>query len=379
MRILHVIDSLGGSGGAEHGLVREITLFSSDTEQMVCRLFSKNHLEPLLEKAEIPVIGLDLSAAAAAYGWPVAVARLTKLVRRYRPDVIHSSLFTGNLVAQLTGSLTRTPVLSTFTLSGDPDLLRSYQPGAASRRAAVLRRIAAQGARGKRVWFRSITHDALVTNCRLLGVAPERVVVIPRGVPPSSSARPANRVDLGLPANGRLIMNIGRQSAQKGHIYLLRALKQLRNDIDAHLVIAGREGDASATIHATIEELALQPHVTLTGYSSEVSDFLRISDVFAFPSLMEGLGTSVLEAMEAGVPVVAFDIPPIREITDNGRAGVLVPVGDVAGLVEGIREMSDVESAERYTTAAKQLIRERHDLPLVAHRLEQLLRQVALG
>jgi len=174
VKVLHVINSLGGSGGAEHGLVREVTRFGDGVDQKVVRLFSKDHLDADLEEAGIEVIALGLDSDRAGWKLPAAVSRLLSVARGERPDVIHSSLFTANLVAQVAGRLRGTPILSTFTLSGSEDLLRRFQPGAASRRAAMLREIAAYAARGKGVWFRALTMDALATNCELLGVQPER-------------------------------------------------------------------------------------------------------------------------------------------------------------------------------------------------------------
>ena len=378
MKVIHVIDSLGGSGGAEHGLVREIALFSADIDQRVCRLFRKDALQAQLEALGIPVFSFGLSSSLATTNWSLATIRLVREIRRLRPDVLHSSLFTANLVAQLAGVLTATPVLSTFTLSGDRRLLREFQPGAGSWRASILRWFAGRAARSRRVWFRSLSQDALTTNVDLLGVKPERVVVIPRGVPSDlTPAHPRTRLELGLPVTGRIVLNIGRQTRQKGHRYLVEALAIVRREIDAHLVILGREGDATEAIRDAIAQLGIKDHVSLTGYTPWVADYLTHADVFAFASVMEGLGTAVIEAMAARIPVVSFDIPPVREVTDAGRAAVLVPLGDVAGLANGIVTLMDPRASERYIEAGQELVRGRHSLDVVSAKLEQRLREVA--
>lgn len=376
MKALHVINSLGGSGGAEHGMVREITRFGDDIDQKVVRLFRKDHLDGALEKAGIEVIALGLDSDRAGWKLPIALSKLVSVARGEEPDVIHSSLFTANLVSQIAGRLRGTPILSTFTLSGSEDLLKRFQPGASSRRAAMLREIAGHAARGKRVWFRALTKDALTTNCEVLGVEPGRTTVIPRGVPADLAPEPpASRESLGLPPEGPLLVNVGRQTAQKGHLSLLQAFEEVRLELDAHLVIVGREGDATPKIRSEIERSKLSEHVTLTGYTPDVHQYVVNASVFVFSSYMEGLGTSVLEALAIGRPVVAYDIPPVREISGDGNLATLVPVGDASALARGIIE--SVTSSDDGVDARRDRVMERFSIDVIARRLEGLLVDVA--
>jgi glycosyltransferase involved in cell wall biosynthesis len=376
VRVLHVINSLGASGGAEHGMVREITELSSSTENLVVRLYEKGQLDTVLESSGISVIALGLHARRGGKNWLIAVRRLGQVIRGYKPDVIHSSLFAANLVSQIGGRLTGVPVLSTFTLSGDSKLLKRYQPGGGSVRASILRKIAGTVARHSNVRFRALTNDALITNCRLLGVDTARAQVIPRGVPvPEKNIAPKTRQELGLPTGVPLIVNVGRQSAQKGHVDLLRAFRFVLPDRHSHLVIIGREGDASRIIRKTIEENQLEESVTLTGYTSDVVDYLRHGAVFAFTSHMEGLGTAMLEAMAVGLPIVAFDIPPVREITKDGAFATLVMPGDVDAFAAGL--IGAIEGRGPSVSDGMKWVRDNYSVPVVASRLEALLRDTA--
>jgi glycosyltransferase involved in cell wall biosynthesis len=375
VKVLHVINSLGGSGGAEHGLVREITRFSPDTEQKVVRLFEKDHLDPQLTAAGIEVIGLGLRGRRAGWTWPEAVRRLGGIIRDRRPHVIHSSLFTANLVAQVAGRRAGIPVVSTLTLSGDVDLLRRYQPGADSWRASALRRLAARVAQHPSIHFRALTRDALVTNCALLGVPPSRAAVIPRGIEMDlMPTERKSRQELGLPPSEYLLVNVGRQTAQKGHLSLLDAFEVVRKEADAHLAIVGREGDSTERLRAEIKERELGPHITLVGYTPDVHHYMAQADIFVFTSFMEGLGTAVVEAMAMGLPVVAYDIPPVREITDDGRVARLVEMGDSEAfartvlevLVDGVDVGKQLEWVERHFAIDE-----------VASRVEALLVRVA--
>jgi glycosyltransferase involved in cell wall biosynthesis len=209
----------------------------------------------------------------------------------------------------------------------------------------------------------------------LLGVDETRVTVIPRGVPRPDLERPASRRELGLP-EGPLIVNVGRLAPQKGQVHLVDSFAEVRRRVpDAHLVIVGKEGPAERQVVEAIDRHGLGEAVTIAGYTTRVSDYLAHAHVFAFSSVMEGLGTSVLEAMACGVPVVAFDIPPVREATVEGRYGTLIPVGDVRRFAETLTGY--VESERTVDVQARDWVREHHDPGLIATRVEGLLRMAA--
>jgi glycosyltransferase involved in cell wall biosynthesis len=93
---------------------------------------------------------------------------------------------------------------------------------------------------------------------------------------------------------------------------------------------------------------------------------------------MEGLGTAVIEAMAAHLPVVAFDIPPVREITDDGRVATLVPVGDTAGMVDAIERLLDSEQQRReMAREARQWVEHQFTIEQVTERLRVALHRVA--
>lgn len=371
-----MINSLGASGGAEHGLVREITRFSPAVEQQVVRLYEKDQLDDALMSSGIEVSWLGLSSAHGARNWPLGARRLSSLIGEFRPDVIHTSLFAANLVGQAASLRRKVPILSTFTLSGDVALLRRHQPGASSRKAAVIRSISGRYARRSNAQFRALTLDALRTNCALLGVPETRAAVIPRGVPSDLAARTyLSREELGLPVGPSLLVNVGRQTAQKGHVFLLRSLAKLLDEADWHLVVVGREGEVTGEIKATIKELGLESNVTLTGYTKHVHDYMSHADVFAFPSYMEGLGTAVLEAMAMGLPIVAFDIAPVREVTDGGRLADLVPIDDLSSFVERVE--AGLDRPGEFRREAQDWVRSGFGLDLVAEAVEERLRHVA--
>jgi glycosyltransferase involved in cell wall biosynthesis len=377
MRVLHVINSLSGSGGAEQGMVREISRLGS-AEQMLVRLYAPDQLEPEVTAAGIESIALGLDSGNSGWNWPAGAKRLDKHVAAFGPDVIQTSLAAANLIGQMSARRAHVPVLSTFTLSGDPALMRRYQPGASLLRAQALRRVEWWSARRDHVWFRALTEDAKRTNSAVAGIDPGRVSVIPRGVPiPDLHTPTPSRADLGLP-EGPLILNVGRQTAQKGHEDLMRAFAAIRARHTAHLVILGREGDGTPDLRSSIDALGLNEAVSVLPFTDRPFDYYRTADVFAFSSYMEGLGTAVLEAMAAGLPVVAYDIPPVREVAGDPNRATLVPLGDVAALAEEVGAVIESpEPALEMAGRARDAVATSHSLESVTTRLEKLLGDVA--
>jgi glycosyltransferase involved in cell wall biosynthesis len=138
---------------------------------------------------------------------------------------------------------------------------------------------------------------------------------------------------------------------------------------------AGRRGNASEAIAAAVAATGVGHRVRFLGHRDDVPDVVAAADVFVFPSRYEGLGGSLLEAMALGVPVVASDVPAIREIVGAGPAGILVPVDDVDAWASAVRSLLD-DPAQRAALGARgrELFDERFTLDAVADRFAAALR-----
>ena len=135
---------------------------------------------------------------------------------------------------------------------------------------------------------------------------------------------------------GPTVVAVGRLVLAKGFDVLIRALALVRKTVDANLVILG-DGPERANLEALIQSLGLENAVQLSGYRQNVLPIVKRADVFAMSSRWEGFGNVLVEALYAGVPVVATDCPHgPREILDGGRFGMLVPVDDPAAMAAGI-------------------------------------------
>gem|GEM_PF-32963 len=145
---------------------------------------------------------------------------------------------------------------------------------------------------------------------------------------------------LGLDDGTPLVLTVGRLTEQKGYLTLFSAIEQLmaREELPhAQFVWAGA-GPLEGRLRMALRAAGLQRHVTLVGHTDDVGGLLRAADLFVLPSRFEGLPLALLEAMAAGLPVVATAVGGIAEVLQEGEMGRLVARDDPAALAEAIRE-----------------------------------------
>jgi glycosyltransferase involved in cell wall biosynthesis len=173
-------------------------------------------------------------------------------------------------------------------------------------------------------------------------IAPERVRVIYNGVDPLPlrEADPGGlREELGAAAADVVVLTAARLVAQKGHPLLLEAVARMDASDRPQFWLAGDGPDAEA-LQQQVDRLGLGRWVHLLGFRADVARLLRAADFLCHPSRREGAPNIVLEAMVAGLAVVALDASGTVELVADGRTGLLSAVGDVAGLAESLRRMT---------------------------------------
>jgi glycosyltransferase involved in cell wall biosynthesis len=177
------------------------------------------------------------------------------------------------------------------------------------------------------------------------GRQPSRVIALGIDLDRFEGARPA------LERDGPVVGNVARLAPQKDHRTLIEAARLVP---EAELVIVG-DGE----LRQELERLAEGLRVRFLGARGDVPELLASFDVFAFPSLFEGLCLAVIEAQAAGVPVVATPVGGIRETVIDGETGLLVPTGDPPALAAAIRRLlEDRPGAEAMAAEAKRRVHE---------------------
>jgi glycosyltransferase involved in cell wall biosynthesis len=186
-------------------------------------------------------------------------------------------------------------------------------------------------------------------------------------------------VDLPPVPEGRspvVLGSVGRLDEQKGYELLVEALAGLP---DASGVVVG-DGPLRAALEARAAELGVAGRLQLPGWSDDARSRLPDFDVFVLPSRYEGFPLSIIEAMLAGLPVVATDVGSIREAVVDGETGLLVPSGDAAALTAALRRLVDDPGLRaRLGAAGRARARREFTARAMAARYERLYDEVVRG
>jgi glycosyltransferase involved in cell wall biosynthesis len=260
---------------------------------------------------------------------PVGALTLARTLRRREVDVIHSHEFTMAVYGGLVARLLRRPHV--ITMHGG-----TYFAGAGRRRMAL--RWAMRHAR----CTVGVSSDTARRLESLLGLPDATVQVIPNGRRLARGSGSRVRGELGLSEGQPLVVCVGNLYPVKGHEFLVRALAELvgaGQDQGVVVAIAGRGDEGLAALGALATNLGLGDRVRLLGHRDDVADLLDAADVFAMPSLSEGLPLAILEAMAAGTPILASEVGGIPEAVRNEEEGLLVPPGDPEALARELARL----------------------------------------
>lgn len=145
------------------------------------------------------------------------------------------------------------------------------------------------------------------------------------------------RQELGLPLQATIMLSVSRLTWDKGYREMLDALALLRREGLEVMLVAAGSGKHEQQIQSAIAQAGLTEHVRLLGWREDTRQLYGAADAFVFASHREGLPISPIEAMASGLPVVLSDLPGCREEVDDGRCGMLFPVGDAAALADSLR------------------------------------------
>jgi len=309
-------------------------------------------LLPLTPRTE-----MDLSAA-----W-----RLARVIAQERPDVIHAHDPHGVAMAAL--------ALSMSTSSAKPPLIAARRVDFRLRGNALSR------------WkYRQVDCFICASECirRMLlgdGVDEGRAVTVHEGIDLERvAAAPAADLhgEFWLPRDSPIVGNVAALVPHKGQRHLIDAAALVVQKVpDARFVIAG-EGELRESLERQIKDLALEKHVLLVGFRPDALSVHKGFDIFVMSSVTEGLGTSLLDAMACGRPIVATTAGGIPEVVVNNQTGILVPPRDHEALARALVALLRDERAQEVMGAQGLLrVRERFTAERMVQETLGVYRRVA--
>src|SRR2546427_146579 len=321
--------------------------------------------------SEVPTLVREVRPILDAW----ATLALWRLLRRERPALVHTHTSKAGVVGRLAAWLARVPVVI-HTPHGH--IFYGYYGAVASATIRLLERLLA-----------TIT-DRIVTltdrgaqehvQYKIAGL--EKFVTIHSGIDlvsfRSLQVDPAvKRKELGLPPEGPIVGTAGRLVPIKGQEWLLKAAPQVLAQFpQACFVIIG-DGPLLGELRQLTSKLGIGLRVVFFGAREDVPECLAALDLFALPSLNEGMGRGLLEAMAVGCPVVATRVGGIPDSVEDGTTGLLVPPRDERALAEAILTLlRDWSRRAAYGEAARRHVDGRFDVETMVRSVERLYDEV---
>jgi glycosyltransferase involved in cell wall biosynthesis len=364
LHIVHVVGALP-IGGVELNLLRLLTRMSR-YDHLALTVVSLTDLGPIGQRLkEQGITVLTLNNSFHIYDFRNLLA-LTRLYREIKPDVIHTHLPAANLQGRLAALLLRTPVVIAHEHSRTDwknkvhwlwdRFLGRYSTIILTPSEYLRRYVAAQA------------HLDL-----------QQIVVFPNCVDFEEfrrrrSSREAKQA-LDIAPESPVLGSVARLDERKGLGYLLEAMQQVNASFPTAVLLIAGSGPLHETLELQARQLAVYQHVRFLGEISCVRDILEALDLFVLPSVDEGFGLAVVEAMALAIPVIVTDQGGLTEIVQHQKNGILTPTRDHASLSAAIisllkRTNDAAQLGEQgYVTA-----RQHYSVDDLAKRLESLYR-----
>jgi sugar transferase (PEP-CTERM/EpsH1 system associated) len=362
MRILHVVDNLG-IGGTELCLANLIERTSDRIEHAVCSVRESGATAVRLQAQGIRIIELR---KAPGNDWSLPL-RFARLCRDVAPDIVHTRNW-GSIDAIVGARLARVPVVIHGEHGRDVT-----DPNGTNRRRNRTRRVL------------SAFVDRMVAVSDQLGrwlvddvhIRASKVRVLKNGVDAQRfepcGDRAARRASHGYAADDIVVGTVGRLDPVKNQAALIEMLEALRaTQPRLRLVIAG-DGPERNTLARQVDGARLGDRASLLGQRDDIPDVMRTFDIFVLPSLGEGMCNTILEAMAAGLPVVATSVGGNPELVADGVTGTLVPPRDADALASAVtRYAADERLRAEHGAAGRRRVLAEFTLERMAERYMDL-------
>lgn len=343
IRVCHVITRLDVGGAAENTLRTVCGLDASRYEVSLISGRTDHPLSEWIDRAEAQGVRLyvipELLREIHLWDDLRVLFKLHRLFRQIRPELVHTHSSKSGLLGRLAARLARVPHVI-HTPHGH--VFQGYGGSVITHLFRLLEKWAA------RMTEKIITLTDLEIKQHLdAGIGKRsQYVTIPSGVEIERfqkvpENREALRKELRVPSGAFCIGAAGRLVAVKNFSLLIEALGILhaKHPDHYHLVILGEGAERGQLYHRSLEE-GVQDHVYLPGWVSDMERYYSAFDVFALSSNNEGMGRVLVEAMAAGVPIVATAVGGVPELLQDGACGILTPPGDAQALADAIESLT---------------------------------------
>ena len=356
--VLHLSTS-SGPGGAERMISTLTAALNQGQFRIMVGLFRSGWLQTECEARGVQTCVMPL-AGLFNLQWFRACLRL---LRREQVVLIHAHEFSAILCGWIVAMLAGGPFVA--TVHGKNYFWEKL------RRRVAYRLVSRYGT------MVAVSQDLKRFVCDKVGVAEKRLEVIYNGVAPAQTVTDEEvqkcKAELEVSGCYPLLGVVGSLYPVKGHRFLLEAMPEILGRWPkAQLLVIGR-GELEVALKEQVEQLAIEANVHFLGMRQDVPRLLSVLDVFVLPSLSEGLSLALLEAMAAGIPVVATKVGGNPELIDSGRTGFLVQPEDAKDLAANLMKLlSDPVMMQQFGRQAAERVRKHYSMRQMVDRYRDL-------
>lgn len=325
MHVLHIIKATRIAGAERHLMTLLPALHARGVTVTLLLIHEPNKPVTDFAPAGVTVVRVPI-ARHLDFG---VIGRLRRAIRQLKPDIVHTHLLHADLYGVIAAKLAgvRRVVISRH----NDDQFRTLLPFRLIH--GMLWGMASAGI--------AISESVRQFCIRIEGVKPAKIHTVHYGLSVAQTDRRAARAalsaELRLPADALIVGAVCRLIAQKGITYALRAFARL-DAPNAVLVIAG-DGHLRGALEAEARTLGIKNRVYFLGWRDDTAALMAAFDLFLAPSLWEGFGLVLLEAMAQQTPIIASNVSAIPEIVLDGETGRLVPPRDPAALAAALTDL----------------------------------------
>jgi glycosyltransferase involved in cell wall biosynthesis len=350
-------------GGVPLHLLRLATRL--DPAEFNIKVISLADEGPVGKRLRAAGISVKACGARTARDWR-ALGRLWRHLLDDPPDVLHSLLFHANIAARLVAPLAGVPTSRILCEIQTVEVDQTWH-------------LTVDGLTCRLCRFEIANSPSVLEHLHEKARIPRTRLRCEWGAVDTQAigaALPVDRATLGVTPGEKLVLWTGRLDPVKGFEEMLAACRKVARTLPFKLVMVG-DGPYRPTVERLIGENGLRGRVVLLGQRADVPSLLRTADVFVFCSRTEGLPNSVLEAMAAGLPIVATDVPGNRDLIRDGETGLLVQRESAESIAQGVQSLLvDRDRATALGRCAQLWAIERMDIKVWARRWARLYREV---
>ena len=364
VKILFISGILGG-GGAERQTSYLLKFLNKDKFETVLCLYriEGSYLRDIPQDLRIYDLG-----AKGRFNIPKVLWRLIRIIHRENPDIIFSNLWGSNRIAILAHKLSHANHKRKLLLGIQNNPL-SYNKVAQRLMPLMYPMVDLLIACSK-----GVANEAI----RKLGISRDKIQVVYNAVDIARiSALAKEPVEHQWLGKFPTIISVGSLTPQKGHVYLLKALKIINQTTPIYLLLLG-DGPEKRKLQKLAISLGIHDRVDFLGYQPNPFKYMASADVFVLSSLWEGLPNVLVEALACNIPIVATNAPyGSQEVIQNGKNGFLLPTANPEALVyKIIRILNNSTLREKFTVEGLKIVHEKFSIEKIIKQYENIFMHV---